>query len=231
MPISISPEQRALLRSGALSVRTLIDFYLDSGRYSFWDGDENWTFDGAQYLAASQFGEIGVISTGQDLGAEGLEVRLNGTALLEANPDAGDPAALFGTFEQENYVMRRVDIRFAFFHAETGALVLLIRRYAGYVDQARQVEEIGDDGRVTSWLVIALESIARRYGVRGARTRSHDDQQEIWPGDEGLKYTANAVLRQGSFYWGRWPPGQGGPFGPGRTIGLPGMPGITLPGG
>lgn len=203
MAIPLTAEQQAYLRSGAIVVRTLIDFHLDSGRYSFWDGDENFDFEGQTYIVASDFGEISAISMGKDLGAEGVEIRVNGTKLQELSPDPLDPGAIFGTIGEENYQTRRVDIRFAFFHAETGALVLLAKRYAGYIDQMRQVEEIGDDGNLTAWLIISLESIARRYLVRGGRTRSHDDQQEIWPGDTGFKYTGASIGKQRSLWWGR----------------------------
>lgn len=206
MPIPLSPEQRALLSSGPLAIRTLIDFHLDSGRYSFWDGDKAAVFEGATYIPASEFGEIGAVSLGKDLGAEGIELRLNGTRLLEAAPEFGDPGRLFGSVENEDYQLRRVDIRFAFFHGETGAVALLVRRYAGFIDQIRQVEQVGDDGEITAWLIVSLESIARRYLVRGGRTRSHDDQQDIWPGDDGFKFTASSVLKQGTLYWGRRPP-------------------------
>lgn len=207
MPIALTPEQRAMLRKGSLLIRTLVDFHLDSGRASIWDGDSIWTFDGATYLPASDWGEIGVISLGTDLGAEGMEIRVNGTKLRELSPDPLDPAALFGTIESENYQMRRVDIRFAIFDAETGALSILIRRYAGFIDQVRQEEEVGDDGKTQCWLIFSLESIARRYLVRGARTRSHDDQQDIWAGDTFFKFTASSIAKQGSLSWGRAPPG------------------------
>lgn len=209
MAIALTAEQRVMLRRGSLAIRTLIDFYLDSGRYSLWDGDSAFSFEGQTYMPSSDVVDIGVISLGSDLGAEGMELRVNGTKLRETSPDPFDPAALFGTIENENYQMRRVDIRFAFFDAESGVLLLVKRRYAGFIDQARQLEEIGDDGMAQCWLVFALESIARRYSVRGARTRTHDDQQDIWAGDTGFKLTASSIAKRGSLYWGRLAPGQG----------------------
>lgn len=206
MAVALSVEQRAMLRGGAVAIRTLIDFHLDSGRYSLWDGDVSMAFDGTTYAPSSDVVDIGAISLGSDLGAEGMEVRVNGTKLREASPDPLDPAALFGTIEREDYQMRRVDIRFAFFDMETGTLLLVMRRYAGFIDQARQIEEIGDEGMAQCWLVFALESIARRYSVRGARTRTHDDQQDIWAGDTGFKLTASSTAKRGSLYWGRMPP-------------------------
>jgi hypothetical protein len=143
---------------------------------------------------------------GKDLGAEGVEIKLNGTKLLEASPDPFDPGALFGTITTENYQMRRVDISFAFFNPEDNTLVLLVRRFAGYIDQIRQVEEVGEDGKITSWLIISLESIVRRYLVRGGRTRSNDDQQEIWPGDTFFSRVAPTIAKQGTLYWGRKAP-------------------------
>lgn len=206
MAITLTTAQRELLAAGAVHIRTLIDFHLDSGRYSFWDGEFDMAFEGQTYVSASDFGEVSAISLGQDLGAEGVEIKVNGTKLQEASPDPLDPGALFGTIETENYQLRRVDIRFAFFDPETLELVLLVRRYAGFIDQVRQVEEVGDAGQITSWLIFNLESIARRYSVRGARTRSHDDQQEIWAGDTFFKFTASTIEKANTLYWGREPP-------------------------
>jgi hypothetical protein len=205
MPALLTPAQREHLRSGALCINTLIDFHLDSGRVSFWDGGEPMSFEGQSYLPASEFGEIGVISLGKDLGAEGLVIKLNGTALIEA-AGFGDPAALFGQIEQETYQMRRVDVRFLFTANDTGEVILLRRRYAGFIDQMRQVEEIGEDGAMISWLEVAVEPITRRYGVRGGRTRSHDDQQDIFPGDTGFLFTSSTIEKVGTLYWGRKAP-------------------------
>lgn len=217
MAIPLTADQRAALRGHAISVRTLIDIYLDSGRYSFWDGGETLTYDGADYLDASAFGSVSAISSGSDLGAEGIELTLNGTKLLEASGDPSDPAAILGTIEDEIYQLRRVEVRFAFFSAETGALLLVVRRYAGLIDQARQ-EEVMSEGGVAALLVLAVESIVRRYGRRGGRTRSHEDQQEIWAGDTFFKFTASATAKTGSLFWGRKPPGSTTP-GVGNTTG------------
>ncbi len=207
MAVTLTAAQRALLQSGRVAVRTLMDFYLDSGRASFWDGHQNMAFDGTTYYAASDVLEISAINLGRELGAEGITIRLNGTKLQEASPDPLDPGALFGTMESVNYQMRRVEIRFAFFDPDTGAMIMVVRRYTGFIDQARQVEDVNDDGSMQCWLVLSIESILRRYGVRGGRTRSHDDQQDIWASDTGFKFTASTIEKQGTLYWGRLPPG------------------------
>lgn len=205
MAISLTAEERAALR-GPVAIRTLIDFHLDSGRVSFWDGDGAYTIDSVEYLPAADFGEVGEISMGTDLGAEGIEIKLNGTKLVEASPDATDPGALFGEIEDETYQLRRVDIRFAFFNHETGALLFVKRRYSGLIDQMRQVEEANEElERVEEWLIVALESVARRYGRRGGRTRSNEDQQAIFSGDTFYKFVSPSVARQGTLLWGRKP--------------------------
>lgn len=220
MPLPLTTDERDALRSNAIAIRTLIDFHFDAptGRVSFWDGDEIMAFESTDYIPTSDFGHIGSINMGTDLGAEGLELKLNGTKLVEAVPDGGDPGALFGTIEEETYQLRRVDIRFAFFSAETGALLFTKRRYGGLIDQIRQVEEISQDlERIEEWLVVALESVARRYGVRGGRTRSNEDQQAIHPGDTLFLYTSPSLARAGGLPWGRWGEGQR----PSHPIGLP----------
>ena len=50
---------------------------------------------------------------------------------------------------------------------------------------------------------MALESVARRYGVRSGRTRSNEDQQAIYPGDTIFKFTAPSTAKSGAMWWGR----------------------------
>lgn len=208
MPIALTADERAALEAEAVAIRTLVDFHLDTGRVSFWDGDSVRAFDGTDYIPIGDYGEVGEISMGTDLGAEGIELKLNGTKLVEDAPDASDPGALFGAIEDETYQLRRVDVRFAFFSAETGALIFVKKRYAGLIDQMRQVEEIASQtDAAEEWLIVSLESVARRYGVRGGRTRSNEDQQAIFPGDTFFKYTSPSVAKQGSLIWGRKPAG------------------------
>lgn len=210
MALALTADQITYLRSNGVAIRTLVDLYLDSGRISVWDGDEQWTFDGTTYAAVADLVSIDAIRMGTDLGAEGVQITVNGTKLQEASPDPLDPGAIFGTVTTENYQQRRMEIRYAFFNAETGALIFLKRRFAGLIETMRQVESIDDDGRAQSLLVVSCESIVRRYGKRIGRTRSHEDQQEIWPGDTFFKFTADSVSSQGAIYWGRNAPGARG---------------------
>lgn len=220
MPIPLTSDERAALASETVAIRTLVDFHLDSGRVSFWDGDSIRTIDGVDYIPCGDFGEVGEISMGTDLGAEGVELKLNGTKLVEQAPDASDPGALFGEIEAETYQLRRVDVRFAFFNAETGALIFMKKRYAGLIDQMRQVEELSQQtDAAEEWLIVALESVARRYGIRGGRTRSNEDQQAIFPGDTFFKFTSPSVARQGSLIWGRKEGGGAGSGGGGLLNG------------
>lgn len=202
MAITLTADERAALRRGAVGVRALIDLYFTSGRYSFWDGDVIWNFEGQNYVPISEFGEISPISLGQDLGAEGIEIVVNGTRLVEA-AGGTDPGALFGTIELEAYQMRRVEIRLAFFDIETGALLFLRRRYTGIIDQIRHEERRVESGAMNMFLVVGVESLARRYGTRLGRTRSHEDQQEIYPGDEFFKFTMASGATRPALVWGR----------------------------
>lgn len=203
MALTLTADQIAYLRSNGVALRTLLDFYLDSGRFSFWDGDEEWTFDATDYVPVADLVSVDAIRMGTDLGAEGVQIVLNGSKLQEASPDPLDPGALFGTITTENYQQRRMEIRYAFFNALTGALLFTKRRFAGLIETIRQVETIDDGGAAQSLLVVNCESIARRYGKRVGRTRSHEDQQEIWPGDTFFKFTADTVASQGDIWWGR----------------------------
>lgn len=206
MAVTLTDAQREKLR-GPIAVRTLIDFYLDSGRYSFWDGDGHWNYDGTRYLAAGAFASISPISLGKDLGAEGLEAVLDGTRMLEgAELDPNDVAAVLGSIEAEQYHLRRTTVRWAFFSVdagEYGELVLVLSRHRGLIDQMRQEERKADDGYSSfQALVAAIESVARLYGKRGGRLRTNEDQQEIWPGDTFFKFTPSSVEQQGTLSWG-----------------------------
>ena len=208
MPIVLTSDQRAALQSGEIAVRTLIDFYFDSGRYSFWDGAEHLDFDGTTYLVCGDFGEISAIKLGQDLGAEGIEIKLNGTKLLEGSPSAFDPGALFGTIEAENYQNKPVVISLAFFHARTFEYIMTVPRFDGLVDQIKQTEQENEaEGRFEAVMIIHAESLARRYAQRGGRTRSMADQREIWPDDTFFDMTPQVVSQRGNILWGRKAPG------------------------
>lgn len=218
MALPLTPDQRQALR-GPVAIRILVDLYLDSGRYSFWDGDAHAAFNGATYLSAAAVGGVSPISLGQDLGAEGITLTLDGTRLLEIAGDPRDPAEVLGTFEDENYQQRAVDVSYAFFSMETQALILVQRRFAGLIDQAPiQERPPGDDGPGAVILTINCESLARRYGRRVGRLRSHDDQQEIWPGDDFYKFKASTLANERNLLWGRkGDPSQGGAFSGGDT--------------
>jgi hypothetical protein len=189
-----------------VAIRVLVDLYLGSGRYSFWDGHQHASLDGQTYLAAGAFSTISGISFGQDLGADGVEITFDASRLLAASTEPFDPAALLATVHDEAYHQKRVDIRFAFFDAETGALVLTVRRFGGIIDQI-EIRETpgGDEGPGSAAMIIRCESVARRYGRREGRTRSHEDQTEIWPGDDFFKFTQSTVASERRLIWGRKP--------------------------
>jgi hypothetical protein len=204
MALALTFDQRRALRRGAIKMRTLVDLYLDSGRYSFWDGAGHAELNGVYYLAAGAVGSVSGITLGTGLGAEGIEIRLDGTRLIAESYSTDDPAALLATFFSENYHLRRVEISYAFFDAETDALILVQRRFAGLIDQARLEEQLGDDG-AREILVLACESVARRYGRRTGRIRAHEDQSEIWGAgvDDFFKFCAPSVTGERSLKWGK----------------------------
>jgi len=218
MAVTLTDAQRRALREKAVALRVLVDLYLGSGRYSFWDGDAHASFEGQTYLAAGAFATVSQISYGQDLGAEGIEITFNASTLLAQSAEPFDPAALLSTIHAEAYHQRRIDVRFAIFDAETGALVLLIRRFAGLIDQI-EIREVpsGDEGPGGALMVIKCESVARRYGRREGRTRTHEDQQEIWGAgvDDFFKFVASSISGETRLLWGRAPTNQPGAIAPG----------------
>ncbi|MGL5116504.1 MAG: hypothetical protein ACRC7C_14390 [Beijerinckiaceae bacterium] len=218
MALALTGAQRALLRGPAIAIRVLVDLYLGSGRYSFWDGAEHMTLSGQMYLAAGAFSSVSSISFGQDLGADGIEIVFDATRLLEGSPEPFDPAALLATIHDETYHQKRVDIRFAFFDPETGEQALTVRRFGGVIDQI-EIRDAppGEDGPGGALMVIRCESIARRYGRREGRTRSHEDQTEIWGADDFFKFTSSTIASERNIVWGRKPAGAGGALGGGGS--------------
>ncbi len=212
MAVTLTSDQRAALRSGAIAIRTMVDLYLGSGRYSFWDGPAHQSFEGQTYLAAGALASVSTISFGSDLGAEGIEIVLDGSRLLgqgagiDVSPT--DAAALLATIHDETYHQRRIVVRFVFFAAETGAHVLTLPRFSGLIDQIEIRDEPGnEDTPGRALMVMKCESVARRYGRREGRVRSHEDQNEIYLGDDFFKHTSASVSQERNLIWGRASPG------------------------
>lgn len=216
MAVTLTDEQRALLRGPSLAICTLVDFYFGSGRYSFWDGVQHMDFDGQRYLAAGAYASVSSISFGQDLGADGVEIVFDATRLLGASIETFDPASMLATIHDEAYHQKRIEIRFAFLSAETGAVAMTLKRFAGVVDQI-EIREVPPQGEEpgAAQMVIRAESVARRYGRREGRTRSHEDQTAIWGTDDFFKFTTSTISQERNIMWGRKPVGGGGAVGPG----------------
>lgn len=207
MAIPLTPAQRAGLRRGAIGARALLDLYLGSGRYSFWDGDEHQDFNGQTYISAGAFATVSDISYGIDLGADGIEIVFDATRLLNASPDPFDPVKLLASITAESYHQRRAELRLVLFDIETREQILLTRSFTGVIDQM-VIEEApaNSNGGASVLLVLKLESVARRYGRRVGRTRTHEDHQEIWPGDNFFQFVSSTVAKERQLYWGRMPP-------------------------
>lgn len=205
MALPLTPDQRAALRRGAIGARAMLDLYLGSGRYSFWDGDDHETINGVTYISAGAFATISDISYGIDLGADGIEIVFDATRLLNASPDPFDPVKLLSTINAEDYHQRRAELRLVLFDAETREQILLVRSFTGVIDQMPIEESPGEDG-ASVLLIIRLESVARRYGRRVGRTRTHEDHQEIYPGDDFFRFVSSTVAKERQLYWGRMPP-------------------------
>ena len=205
MALPLTPAQRAALRRGAIGARALLDLYLASGRYSFWDGDEHESINGVTYVSAGAFATVSDISYGIDLGADGIEIAFDATRLLNASPDPFDPVKLLSTINAEDYHQKRAEMRLILFDTETREQILVVRSFTGVIDQM-PIEETPGEGGSSAILIVKLESVARRYGRRVGRTRTHEDQQEIWPGDDFFKFVGSTIAKERQIYWGRMPP-------------------------
>lgn len=204
MSVPFTTDERLALREGAIALYLCLDLFLDSGQQSFWDGPEDVTISSRTYVAIGAYGGVSTVTMGADLGGGGIELVLDASKLLSDANDVTDPAYFLSTIISDGgYRQRRMELAYSIWNAETGAHIRNVRRFTGLIDQMEIREEPGGEEGGRALLIVRCESLALRYGQRIGRVRSHEDQQEIWAGDDFFKYCAGSVAQERQLVWGR----------------------------
>lgn len=193
------------LRQGNVGVHAHVDLFLDAGTQSFWDGGESVTISTRTYVPIGGFGAASATSMSRGLGADGIQLTLDATRLLSAANDLTDPAYwLSQIIADGGYRQRRMEMFYSFWDHDSAALLFTRRVFTGVIDQMNsQQTPAQDGGGGLAILVVNCENLALRFGQRVGRVRSHEDQQEIWPGDDGFKFVASTIAKEREIYWGR----------------------------
>jgi hypothetical protein len=164
----------------------LVELIFDSAPLRMWGGRGNLTWWGRTFTGTGDFGGISAISETAKIEANGIDLSLSGI-----------PSQMISLALAEPYRGRRVYVWLAFFSTTTGALLAdPVPVFAGRMDTMR----ISDSGQ-TSTISVSCES--KLIDLERARERryTHEDQQDLYPGDLGLEYVAS--LQEKELFWGR----------------------------
>lgn len=183
-----------LLGHGEIVERSMILFDFPSGLWGFWTGLGPLLWNGVTFNGAGSLIEVEPFEAVSDLSSVPLVARLRAIPESEITPD------VLATIEEETYHQRPVTIYSAYFDPATRALISVVAKYRGYVDQIEHEQR--EDGAYA--LAAHIESRARDHTKTGYRLRSDRDQQLIWPGDTGLRHAGLAASQP--VYWGRATP-------------------------
>lgn len=203
----LTTEQRALLRSPTLEANLLVSMWLDEGPVHFCDNTDDVTdgttvWNGAAVLLAAT-----EIRASSPLVAEGVNITLDGTRLYNAGVE--DPGYIIGALFEVAFHQRRVDMLYGFRAQGESQIQLVIPAYAGKINHIRVIDEATDlqsDEPQASKMEMQLDALAARYGRRSYRTRSHDDHQQLAPGDMFFSFVHSAVQNEGKLFWGKKAP-------------------------
>lgn len=200
---ALTSPQKALLRSPCMA-RLLCTFYLDEGTYRFCDDGIN-VFDGTHtWIGASALATSVEVRSGKDLSAEPVTLICDGNRMAQFGIQ--DPARVLRDMMDYLAQQRRVDWSIGFSHIDSEEINLVVPIYAGKINNYRLVDEqIAPNSKeeVPSKLEITIDALASRYNRATFRTRSHDDQLEIAPGDNFYAFTADAAISDSTLYWGK----------------------------
>lgn len=200
---SFSLEQKQLLRSD-IQARLLVTFYLDSGTYRFCDDTVN-VFNGVNtYIGANALLSSVEVRSGQDLAAEPVTLICDGNRMAQFGIQ--DPARVLRDIMDEIATQRRTDFALGLGYIDSEMISMTIPLMAGKINTYRLIDDqidLDSDDAVNAQLEITIDALASRYSRATNRTRSHEDQQEISPGDKFYSFTVDAVDSEQTLYWGK----------------------------
>ena len=203
---SFNAAQKALLRSD-MEARLLVTFYLDSGTYRFCDDVVNMYNGQHIYIGASALLGSVEIRSGDDLAAEPVTLYLDGNRMTQFGIQ--DPAKVLAEIMQSLASQRRVDWALGLSAIDSEEIQITIPIFAGKINSYRLIDdsvELDSKDEVPASLEIVIDALASRYNHATNRTRSHEDQQEIAPGDMFYSFTVDAQDSEQLLYWGKKAP-------------------------
>lgn len=199
MAISLTSDQKTSLREDPLGIFLCVDLFLDAGTQRFWDGPETTAIGGNTYVATGGYAGASAVSQIADLGASGVELSLDASALLNAAGDPTDPAYFISQIiAAGGYRQRRQEWNYSIWNGKTGVHIFQRRCFTGVIDQM----VIRQAASGTARLVVRGESLTLRYGQRIGRVRNHEDQQELYPGDDFFKLCSGSIATEKNIIWG-----------------------------
>lgn len=204
-------DQLALIRSSGFRANMLITLRLDEGWVRLCDSVDDITLgDGPSaitWIGASVLLDSTEIKASSPLTAESVTITLDGNRLYEAG--VTDPGFIMNSFLNTKYTQRRVDFAYAIFPMDSTEASILFRAYSGKINYAKlvhsQMDEDSADGGYAK-LEIYLDALASRYRRATYRTRSAEDQNEIYGGDKFYNLVTAAAQQEQSLWWGRKAP-------------------------
>jgi hypothetical protein len=142
------------------------------------------------------FAEFDTISSEDGNAADTTTITLDGKYMVTATDTTPDD--VFRDIIQYPLRDRPIQIGLLVFNVDTKAAIGLIPQFVGFIDNAPL--ERSKNG---SKLMINCASFRAYAQRRVARTYSQTDHVTRFPGDNALKWIADAVFRNGKYIWNR----------------------------
>lgn len=190
-------DQRNRIRGAQqLEARLLARIFLPGGTQYLTNDIDAVTVGGQVYSGAGGLESVSAVRSTNSLAAEQVTVVFDATRWRAAG--AGDPAAILATLDASGFKGRRVELDLGLFDA--AGHIVSVRLFAGRIDGLRleddAIDPTGDDAGRSS-LIITLESVFIRYGLRQPRIRGHEDQRSMWSADDFYRLLAGTVANGG----------------------------------
>ncbi len=171
------------LQVASVAPRLLAYFDFPSGAVRVWNGVGDLSWDGHTWKGVGHFGSFKPPGGGTDISAKSAVFQLNGIESSQVSLALGD--------DYQNRVCRAY---FAFID-ENGEVIDNPYKWEGRMDTI----EIQEEGN-TSAISIRAESRLIDLDRPRERRYSHEDQQDLYPGDKGLEFAASVPDME--IHWG-----------------------------
>lgn len=182
---TINAAALAAVATGRFHKRNAIRFDMPGGAVGFWDDAYEINNASVTYFGLGGAMSITVLGSGADFASRSVDVTISGL----------DPLVI-SRVEAQPWHQQPVTIYQVVVPVDTPQLVYFDVWFVGFLDNLKRREQLGG----TAQLIGSVESIAREFGRRGARTRSDADQRQI-DADDGF-YKHAAVAGNTSINWG-----------------------------